>query len=262
MFEQKREQVPDLVQSLKIAAPCPVSWESMDGDERVRHCSNCNKNVYNISDMTAAEANQFLQLTGQKACVNFYKRADGTVIVDNCPVGLRKLRAQYRRMVAAGATILSLVQGLFLITFAGDSGKDKSGNPACSKDTAINPSATPLRGEPVAPSIRGKFAPVLIGGSPTPLVKSAAVKEYEEGVKSRLMSSLPKHTELGRAAVSLGISTDGSVKTVNLISKSPSEKVDSLIVKAAQGLHLAPLPADFVKSNPLMKQLPVYLELR
>lgn len=261
MFDQKREQVPDLVQSLRIAAPCPVSWESMDGDERVRHCSNCNKNVYNISDMTAAEANQFLQLTGQKACVNFYKRADGTVIVDNCPVGLRKLRAQYRRMVAAGATILSLVQGLFLITFAGDSGKDKSGSAECVKETG-KPLATPLRGEPVAPSIRGKFAPVLLGGSPPPLVKSAAVKDYEEAVKSRLMSALPKHTELGMAAVSLGISTDGSVKTVNLISKSPSEKVDSLIVKAAQGLHLDPLPADFSKSNPLMKQLPVYLELR
>ena len=36
---------------LKIAAPCPADWDQMFSfeDERVRFCSQCNLNVYNLS---------------------------------------------------------------------------------------------------------------------------------------------------------------------------------------------------------------------
>lgn len=30
---------------VKVAAPCPASWETMVGGERVRFCSQCNLNV-------------------------------------------------------------------------------------------------------------------------------------------------------------------------------------------------------------------------
>src|SRR5262245_23632544 len=43
---------------IKIAAPCPADWDQMFSfeDKRVRFCSQCNLNVYNLSDMSRQEA--------------------------------------------------------------------------------------------------------------------------------------------------------------------------------------------------------------
>ena len=43
------------INSLRIATPCPVGWETMKGDERKRFCDLCSLNVYNFSEMTTAE---------------------------------------------------------------------------------------------------------------------------------------------------------------------------------------------------------------
>ncbi|MEP6707239.1 MAG: hypothetical protein ABJC05_06945, partial [Pyrinomonadaceae bacterium] len=42
--------------NLRPASPCPVGWEQMTGDERVRLCRLCDLHVYNISEMTRDEA--------------------------------------------------------------------------------------------------------------------------------------------------------------------------------------------------------------
>jgi hypothetical protein len=41
---------------LSFATRCPASWDEMEGDERVRHCSECELNVYNLAEMTEDEA--------------------------------------------------------------------------------------------------------------------------------------------------------------------------------------------------------------
>lgn len=109
MFSTEKKVKSDLLDNLYIGAPCSVSWDSMTGDERARACSMCSRKVYNLSDMTKSEANAFLEEHGVSQCVTFYRREDGTIMTDNCPVGLRKLRDQYRlitSMVAASVAFL------------------------------------------------------------------------------------------------------------------------------------------------------------
>ncbi len=64
----------------------------MQGNEQVRHCSDCSLRVYNLSAMTKAEADFLFANSSGKLCVRLFRRSDGTVILDNCPVGLRRLR--------------------------------------------------------------------------------------------------------------------------------------------------------------------------
>src|SRR5690242_12429282 len=78
--------------SIEVAAPCTASWEQMQGDDRKRHCDQCRLNVYNLSEMSRSEAEALIRQHEGHLCVRFYRRADGTVITDNCPVGLRALR--------------------------------------------------------------------------------------------------------------------------------------------------------------------------
>lgn len=86
--EKKRRLLDDL----RVASPCEEPWEGMTGDAQVRFCGRCEKNVYNLSAMTRAEAERLLEATEGSLCVRMYQRADGTLITNDCPVGATKKR--------------------------------------------------------------------------------------------------------------------------------------------------------------------------
>jgi hypothetical protein len=37
-----------LLDNLRVASPCNVSWEAMTGDDWVRFCGSCEKSVYSL----------------------------------------------------------------------------------------------------------------------------------------------------------------------------------------------------------------------
>ena len=49
-------KIGNSLDGIRIASPCPVSWDRMTGDERVRHCDECQLSVYNIAELTRPEA--------------------------------------------------------------------------------------------------------------------------------------------------------------------------------------------------------------
>lgn len=96
------------LKNIRIAAPCDVGFENMQGDDCVRFCTQCKMNVYNIGNMSADEATKLIQEREGRLCVRLYRRRDGTVITDNCPLGLKKIRDRFAR-ITAFAFFLSLV---------------------------------------------------------------------------------------------------------------------------------------------------------
>lgn len=97
------------MKGLRIATPCPASWEAMDGDERMRHCAVCDLNVYNFAEMTRDEVHALIARSEGRVCARLYRRADGTVLTRDCPTGLRELpRRASRAAAAAVAALLSL----------------------------------------------------------------------------------------------------------------------------------------------------------
>jgi len=97
-----------LLDRIQIAAPCTADWEGMSGDERVRHCGECRLNVYNISEMRRDEAERLITTTEGRLCVRLYRRRDGTVITNNCPVGLRGIQRRFRRIAAGIAAVFGI----------------------------------------------------------------------------------------------------------------------------------------------------------
>lgn len=91
-----------LLQRVYIASPCAVPWESMSGDERARVCASCDKTVYDVSQMTTAEAEALLRSKGTDACLRIFRRFDGTVLTADCPVGVAKKKRARRRNAVAG----------------------------------------------------------------------------------------------------------------------------------------------------------------
>lgn len=71
--------------NVQVASPCRQPWEFMKGDARTRFCELCRQKVYNLSDMTRAEAEAFVQ-ANLGACVKFFRREDGTMLTRDCKV--------------------------------------------------------------------------------------------------------------------------------------------------------------------------------
>lgn len=95
----------DILGSVRVAAPCKASWERMEGDDRVRHCEACEHKVYNLSGMNRAEAEALVSGAEGRLCVRFYRRPDGTMLTQDCPVGLMAIRKRMATTVACAAML-------------------------------------------------------------------------------------------------------------------------------------------------------------
>ncbi|HET9226286.1 MAG TPA: hypothetical protein VFR31_06445, partial [Thermoanaerobaculia bacterium] len=88
------ESGPVSLERLRIANPCPARWEEMEGDDRIRFCGACKKNVYNLSALQRSEAEALVARHEGKICATFFRRTDGMVLTADCPVGRRRVRAR------------------------------------------------------------------------------------------------------------------------------------------------------------------------
>jgi hypothetical protein len=98
-----RAKLP-VLDNIRVATPCSADWAKMTGDDRARACADCNKSVYNISDLTRDEAQALIIEKEGKLCVRYFQRADGTILLKDCSIGVGRKRK--RRLIAAGAAAL------------------------------------------------------------------------------------------------------------------------------------------------------------
>jgi hypothetical protein len=208
----------------------------MTGDERVRHCSSCDKNVYNISSMSNEEAKRFLNVAAGSACVRFFKRFDGTILLDNCPIGLSKLRARYRKIAAAIGLFISFVQGIFLTVFAGEQADSGS---SCEHNKQVSNESH--RTSPVMGSLL-HTPPYTIQAGPNN--SPDAEVNYRESVVPFIFDALPKNTDLGKATVYLFVSREGQIVKVEFGQSSPNQETDHIILDSLKNVKLPPLPKE------------------
>ena len=69
---------------ITIENPCTESWEDMSGNERIRHCAQCDRNVFNIASLDAQEAVDLIRQTEGSICARVFRRPDGTVVTGSC----------------------------------------------------------------------------------------------------------------------------------------------------------------------------------
>jgi hypothetical protein len=107
--------------TFEIAHPCTARWEEMTGNDEVRFCGACRLFVYNLSAMTRRKAEGFLAARQGRTCTLLYRRADGTVLTRDCPVGLRAARRRAAHALGAAAAVLLACLG-FVRGVARDTG--------------------------------------------------------------------------------------------------------------------------------------------
>lgn len=92
--------------NVRVASPCHARWEEMKGSESVRFCAECRLNVYNLSAMARPEAEALVAGAEGRLCIRYYRRSDGTILTQDCPVGVRTTRERlmfWARSITAAA---------------------------------------------------------------------------------------------------------------------------------------------------------------
>ena len=98
-----RAKLP-VLDNIRIASPCRADWNQMVGDEHARLCGQCDKQVFDLSSLTRAEAEALIAEKAGKLCARYYRRYDGTILLADCTIGA--VAARKRKLVAAGAAAL------------------------------------------------------------------------------------------------------------------------------------------------------------
>jgi hypothetical protein len=90
-----------------LPTPCSVAWDSMTGDQRVRRCPSCEKNVYNVSRLKRRELEQLIaRAEGSLPCLRAYRRPDGTVVTSACVISVMRATGWIRLRAAVFASLL------------------------------------------------------------------------------------------------------------------------------------------------------------
>jgi hypothetical protein len=154
------------LEQIRIASPCTADWEKMAGDDRARFCGECKKNVYNLSAMSRQQAEKLMLDTEGKICVMFYKRHDGTVLTQDCPVGWRKVVSESRKRAAlARAACISVFASALGLAGCGPQSSSTNKPPARLTGEVCVPTPSPTPVPPIremgeAPAIRPTPHPI------------------------------------------------------------------------------------------------------
>lgn len=181
----------DSLDRMRIASPCSVGWENMSGDDRVRFCNQCSLHVYNISEMTKEQISSLVARTEERICARIYRRADGTVLTRDCPVGLRALKRRVSKMAGAALTaVLSLCSGVIGQTQSQDGKK-------CARIVALKVKKM------VAKDAQAVFSGVIMDEMGA-VVPAASITLINERTKKRLTATSSDRGEFSIAEMAAG----------------------------------------------------------
>jgi hypothetical protein len=143
----------ELLSQTQVAAPCSADWNTMKGDDYSRFCGHCQKNVYNLSTLTIEAAVNLIREKEGNLCGRFYRRADGTMLTADCPVGVNQRVRRRSRLAALAASVFSL------FGFGGCAKFDDGGSTTTGEQPPVrqenNNVVQPAGQQPIGPPIAG-----------------------------------------------------------------------------------------------------------
>lgn len=147
-----------------LSFTCPKLWAQMQGNEKTRFCDVCQKNVHNLSMMTAQERQSLLAGTGESPCVAYFKHVNGTPIdvtalPDGIPLKKKLTKAALVSMSAVAVSSIAINTATLLAMAMKDQEAPTTGKGGCGNHMMVMG---------IAPLPPGYIPPPLPPGWPGP----------------------------------------------------------------------------------------------
>lgn len=93
---------------LNVVSPCSVSWQQMSGNQQQRFCGECNKTVFDFSQMTRGQIEAITFARKGQLCARITRRDDGTmVMLEPLPI-----QSATRRASPLAGAVVSAILGI------------------------------------------------------------------------------------------------------------------------------------------------------
>jgi hypothetical protein len=127
---------------LQIVKPCTRDWADMKGTSAMRHCTSCEKSVYNVSMLTEREADAAFASRPAEVCVIYYVDADGDVVFYPEADPSRRRSPRHRLVAALAASALAACSQ--------PTAAEKEAPPVAIVNSAVQSSVLPIAATPAA----------------------------------------------------------------------------------------------------------------
>lgn len=114
---------PNYFDRLFIAEPCPADWNKMTGNDQMRHCADCNKQVYNLSKMTRDKAEALVARFEGRLCARFERGADGAIVTEEKFSGVQLISRRASPVASAVVTAILSLSGSAVAATSSQPGK-------------------------------------------------------------------------------------------------------------------------------------------
>lgn len=104
--------VKGLIDSIDVASPCDEDWEKMTGSDQRRHCSSCDKDVYNLTAFSRREARKLIMSSGGKICIRYARLPNGRLMTNDTRLH------QITRSTAVAASVLAATVSLSAVMYS------------------------------------------------------------------------------------------------------------------------------------------------
>lgn len=143
------------LETLRVVSPCLEGWDRMTGDDRTRHCQRCEKNVFDVSQLTRDEAERLLERANGDLCVRLKRRPDGSIVtrVSEPAVNPPVVPIRLRRVGPVAVAALGLALGV--------SGAAYAQEPVENQPVADKPAVVALTSKDEVTQSDGAFASVI-----------------------------------------------------------------------------------------------------
>jgi hypothetical protein len=143
-----------------IQQPCPMSWDSMQGDAKRRFCEHCQLHVHNLSEMTTQERVTLMKSPGERKCITYTAPTNAKPVDAGTWLTLQTATG-WRRPIAA------LLAAAFSMFAAGCQTQRNTGEPML--PTTTNPKS--VLGKLAAPAVTSSPAekPPVFGDPKNPI---------------------------------------------------------------------------------------------
>lgn len=198
--------------------------QKVQGNDCIRFCPGCGKNVYSLYGMTREQATQLIEAKEGNLCLRLHRRSDGTVITSDCPVGqaTHRKRVHIGQLVAAVGGLGAAMLAACVLRF------NRLGH--ANSTTAPQIATSTMLAKGVTKTTRlERPEPTAIIPQPTPAARVENPGRFEGEIITNAPSELPHIADPNDSSISVIMGAPPPPPSFPIATQPPSSNSDDVV---------------------------------
>ncbi|HMT08777.1 MAG TPA: ankyrin repeat domain-containing protein [Pyrinomonadaceae bacterium] len=221
------------IDNVRVASPCTEDWDKMRGNDRVRMCDHCVKEVNNLSELTRKQAKQLVRSSDGNICIRYFEHP-----VTKAPLFSAQLH-QITRRTGIAAGVVGASMSLATLTYAQGSPEPLNSSNFDKKALAAARAGTETKKDTKSETNSGNLGGVITDPNGA-VIPGAVLKFTNDETKDVITMTTSSEGEYYRSALPAGnytINVNASGFKPSVISAVTVKGGETTVVDVTLELH-------------------------